>query len=61
MQSTDDEISEDLLKVEVEVMNIEFCNGSDSYTELMQEGMFCAGSVEGTHTYTNHTHQIRYI
>lgn len=47
IQSEDDEVSEDLLKVDVQVFGMDFCNGSNSYVNLMQEGMFCAGDTDG--------------
>lgn len=43
VQDENAEISYDLLKTTVNVMDINFCNSSRSYEGAMKPGMFCAG------------------
>lgn len=38
-------ISYDLLKTEVDVLDIRFCNGTFSYYEFMKPGMICAQRI----------------
>lgn len=46
------DISNVLLKTDVDVIDINFCNGSYSYTGAMLPGMFCAGNInEGSPEY----------
>lgn len=42
-QGEDAEISFELLKTEVFVVDINICNSSTSYEDAMRPGMFCAG------------------
>lgn len=42
-QDDDSEISFHLLKTDVFVVDIKFCNSSYSYEDAMKPGMFCAG------------------
>jgi len=41
------DISYNLLKTDVFVVDIKFCNGSFSYENAMKPGMFCAGRTKG--------------
>lgn len=58
-QDENGEISYDLLKTDVQVVDINFCNSSHSYEGAMQPGMFCAGRLKeglfGCCTFTQKT------
>lgn len=50
MDDENAEISYELLKTNVQVVDINFCNSSKSYEGAMKPGMFCAGRIrEGGH------------
>lgn len=44
-QAENADISYDLLKTNVQVVDINFCNSSKSYEGAMKPGMFCAGRI----------------
>lgn len=46
LQDEDQDISYKLLKTDVEVADIKFCNSSSSYEGAMKPGMFCAGRLK---------------
>lgn len=37
-----------LQRVDVDVLDVNFCNAYDSYAGLLKPGMICAGSVYGS-------------
>lgn len=53
-QDEDSDISSTLLKTDVDVIDVNFCNGSYSYAGAMMPGMFCAGKKrEGSFQFQN--------
>lgn len=41
------EVSIDLLKTDVDVISMDFCNGTFSYDGSLENGTFCAGQTDG--------------